>query len=309
MNMRVVAVAGGTGSVGSTIVDGLVEYGKHKVYALSRSERPSSGAVSYLKVDYNDAEAITKALEKASVNVLICAISVISPEANQTQKNLIQAAERSSSTERFVISSFDMLHVKEDIELSPLSRYTFEAIDMLETTSLTYTRIANGWFLDYYGMPHWKSNLEPWINVLNMKSKWAAIPGDGSIQASFITSQDMSRFVARLMDIEEWGKISAIRGITLSFDELVQTAEKARGAKFEVVVDSLEKLKSGKISFFPDFPPIGHGDGDEAFFAMIHYQAGIGRYVVPRDLSFLDDEFPDLKITEASEVMGSWKGQ
>jgi FlaA1/EpsC-like NDP-sugar epimerase len=34
--MRVVAVAGGTGSVGSTIVDGVVEYGKHKVYALSR---------------------------------------------------------------------------------------------------------------------------------------------------------------------------------------------------------------------------------------------------------------------------------
>lgn len=34
--MKVVAVAGGTGSVGSTIVDGLVEYGKHKVYALSR---------------------------------------------------------------------------------------------------------------------------------------------------------------------------------------------------------------------------------------------------------------------------------
>lgn len=35
--MKVVAVAGGTGSVGSTIVDGLVEYGKHKVYALSRN--------------------------------------------------------------------------------------------------------------------------------------------------------------------------------------------------------------------------------------------------------------------------------
>ncbi|KAG8672384.1 hypothetical protein FPOAC1_005651 [Fusarium poae] len=307
--MKVVVVAGGTGSVGSTIVDGLVEYGKHKVYAFSRSERSPSGAVKYLKVNYNDVDAITKTLEEANVNILICAISVVSPEANQAQKNLIQAAERSTSTERFVISSFDVLHVKEDIELSPLSRYTFEAIDMLEKTSLTYTRIANGWFLDYYGMPHWKSNLEPWINVVNMKSKWAAIPGDRSVQASFITSQDMSRFVARLMDIEEWDRISAIRGITLSFDQLLQTAEKARGAKFEVAVDSLEKLKSGRISFSPDFPPIGHGDGDEAFFAMIHYQAGIGRYVVPGDLSFLDDKFPDVKMTEASEVMGCWNGQ
>ncbi|RGP67722.1 hypothetical protein FSPOR_5912 [Fusarium sporotrichioides] len=317
--MKVIAVAGGTGSVGSTIVDGLVEYGKHQ-------ERSSKDAVNYLKVDYNDVDAISKALEEADVNILICAISVVSPEANQAQKNLIHAAERSSSTERFVISSFDVLHVKEyvddytnptstnlkhrDIELSPLSRYTFEAIDVLEKTGLAYTRIANDWFLDYYGMPYWKSNLEPWINVLNMKSKWAAIPGDGSVQASFITSQDMSRFVARLMDIEEWDKISAIRGVTHSFDELVQIAEKARGAKFEVAIDSLEKLKSGKISFFLDFPPIGHGDGDEAFFAMIHYQAGIGRYMVPRDLSFLDDKFPDLNITGASEVMeSSWKGQ
>nr|RBQ96016.1 hypothetical protein FVER53263_08583 [Fusarium verticillioides] len=301
--MKVVAVAGGTGSVGSTIVDGLVEYGKHKVYALSRKERPPQGAVNYLKVDYNDPDAITKALEAAGVNILICAISVVSPEANQAQKNLIRAAERSSTTDRFVISSFDMLHVKEDIELSPLTRYTFEAIDELEKTNLTYTRIANGWFLDYYGMPHWKCNLEPWINILNMKSKWAVIPADGSIQASFLTSQDMSRFVARLMDLEKWDTISAIRANTLSFNELVLAAEKARGTKFDVAVDSLEKLESGKISFFPDYPSIGHGEGDEAFFAMIHYQAGIGRYLVPRDLPPLDDKFPDLNVTTPLEVM------
>ncbi|KAF4454428.1 hypothetical protein F53441_3055 [Fusarium austroafricanum] len=307
--MKVIAVAGGTGHVGSTIVDGLVEYGKHKVFALSRKERPAQGNVNYLKVDYNDPDAITKALEDEGVNILICAISVVTPETNQAQKNLIQAAERSSSTTRFVVSSFDMLHVREDIELSPLSRFTFEAIDELDKTGLEYTRIANGWFLDYYGMPHWKCNLEPWINIVNMSSKWAVIPGDGNIQASFLTSQDMSRFVARLMDLEEWDKVSAIRANTLSFNELIEAAEKARGVKFEVVVDSLEKLKSGKISFFPDYPKIGFGEGDEAFFAMIHYQAGIGRYLVPRDLTFLDDKFPDLKVTTALEVMESaWKG-
>jgi hypothetical protein len=78
-------------------------------------------------------------------------------------------------------------------------------------------------------MPHWKCNLEPWINILNMESKWAIIPADGDIQASFVTSQDMSRFVARLMDLEKWDKISAIRANTLSFNQLVDAAEKARG--------------------------------------------------------------------------------
>ncbi|CAF3503571.1 unnamed protein product [Fusarium graminearum] len=277
--MKVIAVAGGTGSVGSTIVDGLVEYGNHK-------ERPSTGAVNYLKVDYSDIDATTKALEEANVNTVICAIAVISPESNQAQKNLIQAAAQSRPTKRFVISSFDALHMKEDVEIAPWWGYTFEAIDMLEKTSLVYTRIANGWFLDYYGMPHWKTNLEPWLNVLNMESKWAAIPGDGGVQASFVTSQDICS--------------------SLSWNHLIN---ELLDAKFEVAVDSLEKLRSGKISFFPDYPPIGMGDGDEAFFATIHYLAGIGRYLVPRDLPFLDDKFPNLKVTTASEVMeSSWKG-
>ncbi|RSL98689.1 hypothetical protein CDV31_012474 [Fusarium ambrosium] len=308
--MKTIAVAGGAGNVGSTIVDGLVEYGKHKIYVLSRKDRPSQGAVNYLRVDYDDPDAIAKAFEEAGVNIVICAIAVVNPEANQSQKNLIRAAEKSATTERFVISSFDMLHVKEDTELSPLARYTFEAIDELEKTQLTYTRIANGWFLDYYGMPHWKTHLEPWINVMNVEKKWAVIPGDGSVKASFITSQDMSRFVARLMDLEKWNKVSPIFANTLSFNELVEMAEKARGCKFKVANDSLEKLQSGKISFHEEFPPIGYGEGDQAFFAMLHYQAAIGRYLVPRNYPPLDEEFPDLKITTPLEVMETaWKGK
>ncbi|WAO96577.1 NmrA domain-containing protein [Fusarium falciforme] len=306
--MKTIAVAGGAGNVGSTIVDGLVEYGKHKIYVLSRKDRPSQGAVNYLRVDYDDPDAIAKAFEEAGVNIVICAIAVVNPEANQSQKNLILAAQKSATTERFVISSFDMLHVKEDIELSPLARYTFEAIDELEKTRLTYTRIANGWFLDYYGMPHWKTHLEPWINIMNVEKKWAVIPGDGSVKASFITSQDMSRFVARLMDLEKWNKVSPIFANTLSFNELVEMAEKARECKFRVAIDSLEKLQSGKISFHEEFPPIGYGEGDQAFFAMLHYQAAIGRYLVPRDYPPLDAEFRGLKITTPLEVMETaWK--
>lgn len=127
-------------------------------------------------------------------------------------------------------------HRYRDIELSPLTRYTFEAINELEKTNLIYTRITNGWFLDYYGMPHWKCNLEPWINIINMKSKWAVIPADGNIQASFLTSQDMSRFVARLMDLEKWDTISAIRANTLTFNELVSAAETARGKSMSIVI-------------------------------------------------------------------------
>lgn len=37
--MRSIAVAGGTGPVGKTIVDGLVAYGKHKIFVLCRNVR------------------------------------------------------------------------------------------------------------------------------------------------------------------------------------------------------------------------------------------------------------------------------
>lgn len=94
---------------------------------------------------------------------------------------------------------------------------------------MEYTRVANGWFSDYYGMPHWKSHLHPWINVLNMTKKWAVVPGDGSVEATFITTQDMAKCVTRIMDLEEWPKVCCIASETLSMNELVKLAESARG--------------------------------------------------------------------------------
>jgi hypothetical protein len=73
--------------------------------------------------------------------------------------------------------------------------------------------------------------------------------------------------------------------------------------------NSLEKLKSGKISFASEFPPIGFRDGDEAFYAMVHYQAGFGRYQIPKGEK-LNAKFPDLKMTSMKEVMEQcWKGK
>ncbi|PSN61719.1 NAD(P)-binding protein [Corynespora cassiicola Philippines] len=305
--MVAIAVAGGTGPVGQSIVDGLVEYG-HEVYVFSRSDRGSQKGIQYLRAEYEDIDATSKSLEQAKVATVICAIGVATPETNQAQLNLIRAASKTKSIGRFVISSFDMLQRKENSDISPLAKYTHEAIDLLETTELEYTRVANGWFLDYYGMPHWKSYLHPWINVLSMEKKWAAIPGDGSARAHFVTTQDMGRFVAHLMDLDKWPKISSIVGEELTMDQLVELAEKARGSKFRVEHDSLEKLKSGKISFISEFPPAGFGDGDEAFYAMIHYQVGLGGCLVPTEET-LNEKFPHLKTTSAAEVMESWKGR
>lgn len=115
------------------------------------------------------------------------------------------------------------------VDISPLARYTFEAIDLLEQSGLEYTRVANGWFLDYYGMPYWRTYLHPWVNVLNMEQRWAAVPGDGSAKANFVTTQDMAKFVANMMDLGSWSKTSTIVGDCLTMNQLVEMAEEARG--------------------------------------------------------------------------------
>lgn len=131
--MKAIAVAGGTGGVGRTIVDALVKYGKHEVYVLSRSvrchtavqrtsltidpqDRPTDGSARLLKFDYEDIEGGSKALEEADISIVISTISVVTPATNQAQINLIRAAEKSSCTERFVVSSFDLLHLEEYVK-------------------------------------------------------------------------------------------------------------------------------------------------------------------------------------------------
>lgn len=115
------------------------------------------------------------------------------------------------------------------IHINPLAKYTFEAVDALEKTDLEYTRIVNGWFLDYYGMPHWETPLHPWINILNMEDKWAVIPGDGTAKATFITTQDLGRFVGRLVAASVWDKESNVVGNEICFNDLLALAEKIRG--------------------------------------------------------------------------------
>lgn len=72
--------------------------------------------------------------------------------------------------------------------------------------------------------------------------------------------------------------------------------------------DSLEKLKAGNVSFASEFPNIDFEVDQEAFYAMIHYQAGLGKYEVPTN-DTLNERLPGLSVTHAREVMSVWRGR
>lgn len=306
--MKNVAIAGGLGQLGRCLVDGLAAQSSHCIYVLSRNssniQLPSG--VKVLQVDYDDTAALTKVLDGYNIDTIICALGILHAAASRSQLNLIRAAGASSVTRRFVLSSFESMHTKSQIESNPLARHVFDGIEEIEKTNLEYTRIVNGWFLDYYGMPHWPTHLHPWNSVINVERKWAVIPGDGTAEANFITTQDLCKFISKLIDLETWPKVTYIIGDKISFNRLLQLAERARGCRFEVVYDNLETLKSGKISFVEKFASTGITDPieHERFLATLHYEAGTGSFVVvPGGTATLNAHFPDIKITTVEEFL------
>jgi nucleoside-diphosphate-sugar epimerase len=310
--MRTVAIAGGLGQLGRCLVDGLAEFGSDRIYVLSRSSPPATTlppGVTVLQVDYNNVASMSQVLEAHSIDTVICALGVLFASASQAQLNLIQAAEASSTTERFILSSFESMHTKEQVATNPLAAHVFDAIAAVEKTKLEYTRIVNGWFLDYYGMPHWPTHLHPWNSIVNVAEKWAVIPSDGSGEATFITTRDLAKFISGLLHLSDWDDVTCIAGDTISFNALLELAQEVRGCKFEVAHDSLESLKSGKISFSDRFPPTGISDPveHERFLATLHYEAGTGKFKVP-SMQRLNERLPEINITTVRQLLeSSWK--
>jgi hypothetical protein len=102
--------------------------------------------------------------------------------------------------------------------------------EALKRTNLKWTRIATGFFLDYWGMPHIKTHLTPFPWAVDVLNKVAAIPGTGNEVISMTYSFDLARLIVRILDTDV--------GEDITFNELVRWAEEARGKQANGVVES-----------------------------------------------------------------------
>jgi saccharopine dehydrogenase-like NADP-dependent oxidoreductase len=126
--MVVVAIAGGSGHVGRTIVETLVENGEHEVIVLGRKvwayfgltkdwrqnskvtqATPRAANFKSIVVDYSDVGVIAEALTQHGVHTVICTISVADETSSASQINLIKAAGQSSSVKRLIASGWGAL--------------------------------------------------------------------------------------------------------------------------------------------------------------------------------------------------------
>jgi len=138
MVSKVVAIAGGTGNLGQAIVERIVASGKFKVFVLARevSSRPSSTdytvhihghpfltaeqasetkskelGADVLAIDYTDVNSIVKVLEDHKIDTLISTLG--SMFGQDPELALIQAADKSKSTKRYIPSAWGIKYTAE----------------------------------------------------------------------------------------------------------------------------------------------------------------------------------------------------
>ncbi|KAG7148679.1 Oxidoreductase BOA1 like protein [Verticillium longisporum] len=272
----VVAVAGGTGGVGRAVVEGIVADGKFSVVILSRKADPElekTLGAQIVVTDYSSADELAKQLQDKNV---LTVVSALSSQASSLQEIvLIQAAQKSSTT-------------------TPLDK-----------TQLEWTAVANGLFLDYWGFPHVESYLQPIILILDLAANRAAIPGSGNTPVVFTYTRDVAKFTAKLLTLDKWEPVSYIIGDKVSWNEFVKTAEQVRGKPIEVSYDSIDTLKSGKITELPSHQHAYPFFPKEALQGVL---STFGRWIEEGVFNFqpkktLNDLFSEVKTTTVKDIL------
>ncbi|KPM40528.1 hypothetical protein AK830_g6051 [Neonectria ditissima] len=306
-----VAIAGGTGVIGKTLVDVFAGQTKHQGLVLTRKEPATSDLLlPHFVVDYTDVASLTSFLEDHQIHTVISAFGITATSLATSQMSLIQAAEASSVTKRFIPSSFAMAYPEDGPSILPPLQSYFDSLRALKNTNLEWAVVNNGTFLDYYAPSTLKTHYKHGTVVVDIPNAAAGIPGTGNELMTFTYTLDIARFTVAALDLPSWPRTIRIIGETLTYNELVKLAEEARGVKFDVKYDDLEKLKRFEITELP-----GHLDDYKNFpkhvllpFLSIFQRCmaeGLGS--VPKEGS-LNELFSEIKPLTVRALMNQyWK--
>ncbi|KAF4341686.1 hypothetical protein FBEOM_4359 [Fusarium beomiforme] len=327
--MVVVAVAGGTGGIGSAIVDTLRQSPHHKMIILTRKVRYAASsdysslskdsyltdtkipdvtnvADTFISVDYSDVDSMAKVLDDNQVHTVISALRVYDPASSEAESNLVKATDQASTTKRFVASAWGIQYA----DTTSVGQARGRTLVELRTTSLEWTRFNNGFFLDYYGPPSFKSYMNRVAWAIDIANKKAGIPGTGNEPMTFTYTFDVAKFVVAALDMPKWDELMYCYGEKTTWNQFLKQAEEARGCKFDVSYDPLEKLQKGEVTSLPfnegtaDFPR-NVLEGLMSFWGLYVLE---GKYDMPTDKA-LNKIFPDIQPLKVKDVLGLWREQ
>lgn len=101
--------------------------------------------------------------------------------------------------------------------------------ELMMTTSLEWTRYHNGFYMDYFFSSKTLTYLTPGKYVVDLDAKKAIVPGDGTAQITFTHTMDVAKFVVASLGLAVWPTRQFIIGDQLSWNQLIDMAEKASG--------------------------------------------------------------------------------
>ncbi|KAF5574345.1 hypothetical protein FPANT_11811 [Fusarium pseudoanthophilum] len=304
--MVVVAVAGGTGGIGGAIVDTLRPNPRHKMIILTRKIPNTSQATdTFVTLDYSDIDTMAKALDDNNVHTVISALRVFDPASSEAESNLVKATAKANTPKRFIASAWGI----EYADTTPVGQARGRTLVELRKTDLEWTRFDNGFFLDYYGPPTFKSYMQRVAWAIDIANKKAGIPGTGNEPMTFTYTFDVAKFVVAALDLPKW-------------EELMQRMLQARqghrsagfktdkniGSKFDVAYDAVEKLEKGEVTELPfnrnaaDLPQ----QVLEGLMSLWGRYALEGKYDMPTDKA-LNKVFPDIQPLKMEDVLGLWQ--
>jgi hypothetical protein len=127
--------------------------------------------------------------------------------------------------------------------VDPSIQWWLDAADRLKSSSLKYTRVIPGFFMDYWGMPHAKTNLHPYIFGIDIAGGIAAIPGDGNDVICMTYTYDLANYMVKMLELEEWPEFSVFVGDQVTYNEILAMAEGVRGKmNAKLLLNALAKL-------------------------------------------------------------------
>jgi hypothetical protein len=184
--------------------------------------------------------------------------------------------------------------------------------------NLEWTLFHNGYFMDYFGQPWAPTTMPSEVPFVDIEACEATIPGSGEDQVVWTHTTDVAKFVSRAISMElgTWREHSWIVGDKASLHQILKAAEKARGVKFRVTYDSLDKLKSGEVTPIPGnkaHAALYSTPEFDAYPLILSMFAGIGAAMASGDLDIpegesLNAQFPDIKTTKAVEFIDKYWG-
>lgn len=111
----------------------------------------------------------------------------------------------------------------------PFQPFRMATLEALKKTNLEWTQFQNGYFMDYYGMPHVESNIKPLTFILDVANKAASIPGTGDEVMTFTYTKDLAKFVVAALGLPEWVYPTVCYSEKTTWNKALKLAEECRG--------------------------------------------------------------------------------